>query len=91
MSLGLTERAALLAIVESPDPRVTANERLRAIELLNEAGGSDDDAALRLARWVAGLTDAELVREMAGFYRDDGPPVESKTEACSRGRDNKGE
>lgn len=37
-SLGFTERSALQAIIESPDPRVTANERLRAIELLRDAG-----------------------------------------------------
>jgi hypothetical protein len=73
VSLGITERAALLAIVESPDPRVTANERLRAIELLREAGGADDDGTLRLARWLSAMSDAELAAEMQGYFPNPAP------------------
>ena len=75
MTLGVSERLALQAIIESADPRVTANERLRAIELLAEAGGADDDGALRLARWLHGMSDDELVTVFRGYF-----PVDSRSD-----------
>jgi hypothetical protein len=72
VSLGVAERMALQAIVESADPRVTANERLRAIELLAAAGGSEDEAALRLALRILQMSEVELRHEMTGFFRTDG-------------------
>jgi hypothetical protein len=68
VSLGVAERAALQAIVESPDPRVTANERLRAIELLRDAGGADDEGTLRLARWLASMSEDELMEVVHGYF-----------------------
>jgi hypothetical protein len=73
VNLGVAERETLLAIIETSDPRVSANERLRAIEMLSEAGGSDQNGALWIARWITAMSDDELAVVMRGFYP---PPAE---------------
>jgi hypothetical protein len=67
VSLGASERATLVAIIESSDPSVTANERLRAIKLLHAGGGADDDGAMIIARWVTNLPDDVLAHEMVAY------------------------
>jgi len=57
-------RGVLVAIVESTDRQVTANERLRAVELLREMGGTED-GSLALAAWVSGMTEHELAATLA--------------------------
>jgi hypothetical protein len=51
---------------------LTAKERLRAIELLAAAGGSEDEAAVRLALRILQMSEVELRHEMTGFFRTDG-------------------
>ncbi len=80
MSFGVSERAALAAIVESPDPRVTANERLRAIELLRDVGGADNDGTLRLARWLSEMSDTELLDVVRGYFPIDTAAEEARLE-----------
>lgn len=54
MSLRPQDADALHAIVDSTDPTVTMNHRLRAIELLAEnAAHTPSDGALAIAKWVA--------------------------------------
>lgn len=61
-----TALATCMAIMEA-GRGVSANERLRALELYRELGGGDSDAALALYSEIAAMTDAELEHELRGF------------------------
>ena len=79
MSLGAADRATLRAVVESSDARVSPTDRLRALELLHEAGGGDDTpAGAELIRWVSNLPDDALDAELEGYL---GAEVEHRVTA----------
>lgn len=53
-------RAVLEGIAFGSDPKVTPNDRLRALEMLEKLALPEDAEALFLARQVAGMTDEQL-------------------------------
>lgn len=64
----LDDRRALLeAIAYGDDPKVTPNDRLRALEMLNALTIPEDDEALAIGREVAGMTDEELDQALAEY------------------------
>jgi uncharacterized tellurite resistance protein B-like protein len=57
--------AVLQAVMEAADSRVSANERLRAVEMYRELGGGESDAARALSIEIAQMSDVELSSELA--------------------------
>lgn len=64
-----SDQARLEAIAESNDPSIKPGDRIRAIELLRQDAGVDEkeQAALHLARQVAGMSDEQLTKELERF------------------------
>lgn len=60
-------RALLEAIAYGDDPKVTPNDRLRALEMLDRLAIPEDDEALAIGREVAGMTDEELDQALAQY------------------------
>lgn len=60
-------RALLEAIAYGDDPKVTPNDRLRALEMLDRLAIPEDDEALAIGREVAGMTDEELDQALAEY------------------------